>query len=228
MLDKNTPIEIGQHIYTSLYGRGRGVVYAIHGEQRPTSVRIVSGVMHMGGSSHFDIVFRQGGESRMLPECILRGVQWDILPEVATQAEIDEMLHHAAIVRDEKEAAEVKRKAEFAAAVENLRADPAYSYLQQDGDCHGGKLAAANIRKELKSSFPGKKFSVRVRDYGTVDISWAKGLLTDDEKTRIKTLTQKYKSGDFDGMTDSYNYSASPWNTVFGGAKYVFNQEDWR
>ena len=39
-------------------------------------------------------------------------------------------------------------------------------------------------------------------------------------------ITRKYQSGSFDGMNDCYEYSASAWNEVFGGSKYVFTQRD--
>jgi hypothetical protein len=223
----HTPIVIGQRIYTNLYGRGSGVVYAIRGAQTPDTIRSISGIMHTGGSAYFDIVFTRGGESKGLPECILRGVQWEIRDGVADQDEINALLNNAAVVRAEKEETEAKRKADFAASVAALRVNPDFSFLQQGNDSHGAKLAAANIRKELKASFAGKKFSVRVRGYDTVDISWDKGALTDEERAGVKKLTSKYQGGHFDGMTDCYNYESSPWTVVFGGAKYVFNQENW-
>ena len=55
-----------------------------------------------------------------------------------------------------------------------LKADPAYAHLEQGSDEHSGKLAAANIRRELKKAYPGIKFSVRKEHYGSVNIFYPK------------------------------------------------------
>ena len=59
-----------------LYGRGEGFVFAVHGEQRPDTVRsLCRGVGMTGGRAQYDIVFLSGSFSLGLPECILRRVQ---------------------------------------------------------------------------------------------------------------------------------------------------------
>jgi hypothetical protein len=211
-------VEIGTRVYSGLYGGRDGVVYAIHGNQSPESVRVIGGVMHMGGSANFDIVFDNGTETRSLPECILRGVQWRIYADVARPEEIAFLREHAASEGERKriEAAEAAKK--FAADVEALRVDPRYSKLKKTGENDGGgKLVAANLRIELKAAFPGVKFTVR-SDYNSVRIGWVDGPTIDD----VKALTGKYEGGHFDGMDDSYHYSRSPFTEVYGSAKYVF------
>jgi Large polyvalent protein associated domain 30 len=68
-------IVVGTRVHSILYGGRDGVVYAIHGEQSPSSVRSIGGFMQTGGRAEFDIVFDDGTETRHLPECIIRGVQ---------------------------------------------------------------------------------------------------------------------------------------------------------
>ena len=80
--------------------------------------------------------------------------------------------------------------------------------------------AAKNIRKELKAAFPNTKFQVRSSRFAggnSIDISWDRGP-TDKAVTAI---TKKYQAGDFDGMTDCYNYHTTPLHTERGQAKYV-------
>ena len=114
-------IEVGTRIHSGLYGGRDGVVYAIHGNQSPESVRILGGVMHMGGSANFDIVFDNGTETRGLPECILRGVQWRVYADVVRPEEIAFLREHAASEGERKrlEADEAAKK--FAADVDDTK-----------------------------------------------------------------------------------------------------------
>jgi hypothetical protein len=214
---KTTPILIGTRIYTGLYNRGYGTVYAIHGKQVPESVRVVGGIMHSGGNAEFDIVFDCGAISARLPECILRGVQWNICEEVATTVEIAGALAHSACVTASKKAAEQQAKEAFNREVERLKAAPEYAYLkQQEGTIYSGKLAAVNVRAELKRVFKGVKFSVR-SDHNSVRVSWTDG----PTESQVEALTSSYKAGHFNGMEDIYEYSKSPWTEVFGSATYL-------
>ena len=64
-------IIVGTRINCVLRHAGRGIVYAIHGEQRPDTVSCAGGVSHRGGSATFDVVFENGHQSLKLPECII-------------------------------------------------------------------------------------------------------------------------------------------------------------
>ena len=57
------------------------------------------------------------------------------------------------------------------------------------------------LRKELKSLFPDK-FQVYTPHHGCIWVKWTEGTLTEE----IEKITNKYESGHFDGMTDSYVY----------------------
>lgn len=215
-------IAIGTRISCVLHWAGRGTVFAIEGEQRPETVRIAGGIIHSGGNASFSVVFDNGYISKAVPEAIIRGVQWRVLDETATAEDIAETLARAACAKATASVAASNAKARFAEAIAQLRADPAHSALLQSEDAHSDKIATKNIRAELKAAFKGVKFSVRNRDYGSVDISWADGPTT----ASVDKIVNKYQRGHFNGMEDIYEDAASPWNHVFGGAKYVSTHRD--
>ena len=217
-----TAIVIGTRVYTRLYNRGYGTVFAIDGEQAPGSVGTIGGVVAFGGRATFDIVFDCGSYSKALPECILRGAQWEVLADVVDAGTIA-----AAIVYADAEQARARSDADeakvaYAAEVDRLRSDPRFATLLQGDDTGSGKLAAKNIRLQLRAAFPGIKFSVRNRDYASIDVSWSDG----PTNAQVTAVTAAYQAGRFDGMEDIYQSATLPWNIVFGGAKYVFTSRE--
>jgi len=213
-------VQVGQKVYSGLYGGRNGYVCAIHGEQRPESVgSVFGGAMRAGGNAEFDIVFENGSDSHRLPECILHGVQWKILPNVVSADVIVFWQEFAASEKARKEAEAKKSSEDFAADVSALRIDPRFKALQQTGPgtTYGAKLAASNIRKQLKDAFPGVKFSVRCSGYDAIGIRWTDG----NTKDQVKAITGRYSGGYFDGMEDIYRSERSPWTSVFGSANYV-------
>ncbi|EQB33585.1 hypothetical protein M529_03680 [Sphingobium ummariense RL-3] len=215
-------ITIGTRINCVLPHAGRGIVYGIHGEQQPGSVRVIGGIFHSGGAAHFDIVFDNGHISQKVPESIIRGVQWSILPEIATAEQIAEALAYSACLKAEKANAAELAAQRFAAEVERLRADPAHARLKQGDDSASGKLAAQNIRAELKAAFPGIRFGVRKAHWGSVSVTWTDG----PTEKRVGEIVNKYQGGHFNGMDDIYERADSPWTSVFGGSKYVFTSRE--
>jgi len=214
-------VSVGSRVSCSLPYGGRGIVSAIEGEQNPGAVRVicVNGVRVTGGStSHFSVVFEAGNVFKRVSESILRGPQWRIHDEIATPEELA-----AALVRAENFAALKKTDAEAAEAayiaeVSRLASAPEFAKMKQGDDLYSGKLAAGNLRIELKKAFPAVKFSVRMDSYGSVRIGWTDG----PTQSEVEALAAKYKGGTFDGMEDLYRHEKSPWTAVFGGAKYVF------
>lgn len=84
--------------------------------------------------------------------------------------------------------------------------------------------AAASIKKELATAFPGVKFSVRSKSFSmgnSVDVSWELGPTTKE----VDAILDKYVEGHFDGMTDYYEYGRDEQTRAFqaahGSAKYV-------
>jgi hypothetical protein len=65
------------------------------------------------------------------------------------------------------------------------------------------------IRKALKASFVGTKFSVRISRYSggsSINVTWTDGPTQKD----VQTITSAYDGGGFDGMTDS-SYNIQHW-----------------
>lgn len=215
----HAPIAVGTRVSTILYNRGEGFVFAVHGEQSPQSVRSLHRSVGMsGGRAEFDIVFFSGGLSLRLPECILRGVQWRVLERPGAPSEIEAALTHARAIEQQRAAAAAAAECAHQAEIARLRAAPEYAALRQGDDRHGGKLAAANIRTELRRAFPAAKFSVRVTHSGSVNIRWS----GDPANEAVEAIVQRHRAGQFDGMEDIYCSSRSPWCEVFGGADYVW------
>ena len=211
-------ITVGTRINCILHWAGRGIIYAIHGAQSPDTVRNFGGIVSSGGRAAFDVVFDNGCISAKVPESVIRGVQWSILPAIATAEEIAAALAYAARIKAEREEAAQQEAQRFAAAVERLREDAAYKSLSQGDDRYSGKLAARNIRVELRHAFPKTRFSVRKEVHGRVHISWTDG----PTETSVEAITGKYQGGQFNAMDDIYENVASPWTFVFGGSDYVF------
>ena len=212
---------IGQVVSTVLYNRGRGVVFAIHGEQKPASVGSLSGCVSYGGNATFDIAFESGGISRGLPESILHGKQWSIFPEIKSEEETARIVKYAESEERRKEQEKEEAERLYAAECERLKTAPEYAALSQDKN--GAVQVTSNIRKELKARFAGVKFSVRKRSYDSVSVIWMDGP-TEEE---VKAVTDKYKDSYFDGMQDMSVSCVSPFNRIYGGVGYVFTDRDY-
>lgn len=217
-------LEIGSRIHCILYGGRDGVIYKIRGLQSPETVRSLGGgCIVMGGSASFDIVWEDGTESRGTPESLVRtSVQWRVLEGKASGPEILAM-RGAAILETNRKADEAKERAEAKAkAIAELRSSPEFSYLKQtDGENGGGAaFAAANLRTQLKRTFPGVKFSVRSSVYSggdSISVRWTDGPTSKE----VEALADRYEAGSFDGMEDLYTYCSTAWTVVFGDAKFV-------
>lgn len=217
-------VAIGQRVHSILYGGRDGIVFRIQGEQMPHTVQqFAGGGVVMGGRAYFDIVFDNGSISRSLPESILHGVQWRIYDSIATADEIAAALHHAE--HEEARRTTDKQQAEGRRAAERVKhaADNPHLLKKSDRpDWSPGRLAAENIRRELKRAFPGVKFKVR-SDFNCVDIYWTDG----PTSKQVKAITDKYKAGTFDGMTDCYEYDPdATFSDVFGDPRYVFGHRE--
>ncbi|RAH27384.1 LPD29 domain-containing protein [Pantoea agglomerans] len=214
-------VVIGQVVSTVLYNRGRGVVFAVHGEQKPASVGSLSGCVSYGGNATFDIAFESGGISRGLPESILYGKQWSIFPEIKSGEETARIVKYSESEERRKEQEKEEAERLYAAECERLKTAPEYAALSQDKN--GAVQVTSNIRKELKARFVGVKFSVRKRSYDSVSVNWMDGP-TEEE---VKAVTDKYKESYFDGMQDMSVSCASPFNRIYGGVGYIFTDRDY-
>lgn len=85
--------------------------------------------------------------------------------------------------------------------------------------------AAKNIRTELRTAFPGVKFSVRSSRFSggdSITVSWTDGPNGD----QVDAIVHRYKAGSFDGMQDLYEYDDRAWTDAFGDAKYISTSRD--
>jgi hypothetical protein len=89
------------------------------------------------------------------------------------------------------------------------------------------RLAAENIRRELKRRFPGVKFSVTSESYAggnSVDVRWTDGPTAKE----VEAVANRHAAGSFDGMTDLYEYDRdNVFGEVFGATKYVHCEREW-
>lgn len=74
---------------------------------------------------------------------------------------------------------------------------------------------AKNVRRALKHAGI-KPASVRS------DIHSIRVRVSQEDLEAAKEICMRFKAGSFDGMTDSYNYSSSPWTEAFGDSNYVW------
>ena len=145
--------------------------------------------------------------------------------EPATEEGLTAILADVAEAKREQEQAAAEVKRIDAEEREQTRTAPEYKHLEKAADSKksGHALGAANIRRELKRTWPAVKFKVRSESYtggSSINVDWTDGP-TDKQ---VKAIVSKYKKGDFDGTEDIYNYSRCPFPELYGGALYVFAQ----
>jgi hypothetical protein len=89
------------------------------------------------------------------------------------------------------------------------------------------RLAAENIRRELKRRFPGVKFSVTSKSYSmgnSIAVRWTDGPTAGE----VEAVVNRHAAGSFNGMEDLYEYDRdNTFGDVFGTAKYVHCERDW-
>jgi hypothetical protein len=212
----------GQRVYNAFPWAGPGIVYAIHGQQKPqTCKKLARGAIVYGGSATFDVVFESGICSKQVPESVVRGVQWEILDEVATPAEIEKALKYAMkCEREKQQAAQAEAEAEAKERAELPGQYPQLRTAEQEPKASRWALGAKNLRTLLKQAFPEIKFSVTSESYSggySIRIRWIDG----PSEKAVEILADKFQECDFDSMQDLEVYRRAVWPEVFGGAKYV-------
>ena len=84
----------------------------------------------------------------------------------------------------------------------------------------GAALTAKMIKKRLTALYPRIKFSVTSDTFSmgnSVDIRWTDGPTSE----AVNAITKQYQYGNFDSMTDSYDYTGIDPALGCEGAKYV-------
>ena len=218
-------LSAGQAIHCILYGGMDGYVTAIQGQQTPGSIKqLGGGAVVMGGSAHISVKFDNGTES-VVPESIVRGVQWHIgrtlpLDEIAL---VDAA---CASAKAAKAAAAAQADAERLRQLAALPTEYAHLELLKDfqartGKSYGaGQCAASNARRELKRHFPGTKVSVRYSSFAggdAVHVDWEDGPTTEE----VKKVVDKFADHESDSTGDFMDLAETPFNVLYGGAKFV-------
>jgi hypothetical protein len=158
----------------------------------------------------------------MLPECILRGVQWYIGEEIASLGEIELAILEAEVKKHNDGVQAKKESDERAQTRASLSAKyPHLIPIAKAPKTSSHALGAKNIKIELAKKFPGIKFSAKSESYSggdSIHVSWENGPTED----QVKPVIGGYQEGHFNGMEDIYEEDYSNiWPDVFGGAKYV-------
>ncbi len=196
-------VEVGQRVYSDLYGGCAGIVYEVHNPQGRVKLRCVAGGVLKRSWAEFDVVLDDGTTLLSLPEPIVRGAQWRIEREVASAGEIAAALRHAATIKAD-------RSARLAGAQQ-------HRHLRQGDDKYSGTLAAENLRTELKRSFPRSRFTVTMTRFGSLTIQWSGG----PTEKRVEALCQRYRTGHFNYRDGLYEITIEAWHEVFGGAEQI-------
>ena len=214
------PWKVGDRVYWGLYGHGGGVVYSVQGKSRPDNVRQLFGsAIVTGGNAWLSVVFQDGGMALQVPEAIVSGVQWRRLPGHADADEIAALLFNADKVKSAN--VEAQLQANRDAVAERARLASAHPTLKRGTD---RKTATANMRAQLRDTFPGVKFSV-TSDHNSINVRWEDG----PTGAQVDAVAKQYKQGHFDGSDDSYKHDrgvAAAWCDTFGGVSYVFTHRE--
>lgn len=222
-----------QQVHCILYGGQDGYISKIDGEQMPEIVRqLCDGAMVTGGHANITVHFETGHDS-IVPEAIIRGVQWyigeaptndDVMADCIINAVlIDAAYNNAIKERNAKAKIETEQRAR---ETEELPKQYHYletvkAYEQRTGKKYASLVCAAqNIRRELARAFPGIKFSVRSKTFAggdSIDIDWYDGVTTKE----VEAITNKYNDHETDYTGDFRDPTNHVFNNIFGGAKYV-------
>lgn len=143
-------------------------------------------------------------------------VKMNPIPEVdcrkSDEEKEQERIEREEIKRKQDEEAE-QHKAEYDKIIAELREK--YHWAVNDSKLSPHARCAANVREELRRTFPGCKFRVTSETFAggnSVRVSWEMGP-TDVE---VKAVTDKYTQGTFDGMTDMYVNDRSAFSAAVG------------
>ena len=103
-----------------------------------------------------------------------------------------------------------------------------YSYLLKMSESKFSRYATAakNIRAELKRAFPGVKFKVTSDSFSmgnSISIRWTDGPTV----AQVEAISDKYQSGNFNGMEDIYEYQPSIFRELFGQSKYISCRQEY-
>ena len=144
--------------------------------------------------------------------------QFASLPDL-TDERLAELVETGKRNREADRLAKEEAAREYAAAVEQMRRE--YAHLPNKGKHQRVSKVAANLRVELKRTFPGVKFSVRSSEFAggdDINVCWEDGPTTSE----VEEVTGKYESYSTDISGDYRDYTPNAFTETFGGTKYLF------
>lgn len=220
-----------------LYAMNQAAVIARYGDrpdddyQAVPAFRFTPGLAEAGGGRRG---WAAGGECPALTavaELVYQCGEGDVptwpLFERLLRAETRLRAEWEAGAADRAKAAAEAEAARRAAERPALLAENPHLLTKADRPTWGGyRLAAENIRRELKRRFPKVKFKVTSDSYSggnSVDVRWTDGPTAKD----VEAVADRHKGGSFNGMEDIYEYDrGNVFGDLFGTAKYVFCQRE--
>lgn len=213
-LTDGAPVVRGQRIKWHMYGESYEILLEYKPDPKAGPARDVVpglGVIRMGGGDF--VMVSERGHTHTTPECIVRGVQWTIYADVASEEDIKQALAYEKVMEPYQQA----KKARADAISENKRLETLERYAHLIRVKDDPRAGVKNIRAELKATFPGHKFSV-TSERSSIYIRWELGPSTKE----VEAVTDKYSMGHFNGMEDIYEYDRDDhFPRLFGGAEYV-------
>lgn len=149
---------------------------------------------------------------------------WRILAACAPAAEVEALNAMVQARVDAGRAAVAERQARLKADCEALRAKHPELVVG-----HDRATAAKNARALLRAAFGVKHRGVRFgvkQDTGSMvyslTVSWQGGPTVDE----VRAVVARFQSSRFNGMTDSYDSTASAWTETFGGCNAITYMRD--
>jgi hypothetical protein len=210
--------------YVSLTDHGRTQLTNIFGAERQSTIDARAEIGEQFGYE----VTRENHKA--IIDAILLAIDADPLPVVDTRTtpeQREELAIQRAKDKEDREEKARLHKVDYDRHLSELRARYPWAKSGEGMTMHA--RCAANIREELKRTFPGIVFKVTSESFSggnSIDVRWKLG----PTRKEVEAITDKYKAGSFNGMEDIYNYDKSACSdavsAVLGSIKYLSCERD--
>ncbi|CDH00538.1 LPD29 domain-containing protein [Xenorhabdus bovienii] len=186
---------------------------------------VVSELTNINGECSYMLFALDWPMSITLSHAMIIRSGWKLLDRIMSSEEVfqrkNDIDSAKLLIRERKEQDEANRKNTIAC----LLKDPKFAELEtyKSGECKDMQtLAVKNIRILLKQHFNGVTFSVRKRNYNSVNVRWKDGPI----EKKVAALIGHFEEGCYNSMTECYDFSYEPFNDVFGGTQYMSLDRD--
>lgn len=205
---------------------GKGFVFNVRKD--PNAAQMFSFNLGAGklvtfdNSKSYDIVLEDGRkflgvyESNIGGEFNNKSCRFMLGDGMADAADLASLMANAA-ARDAQKKADAEAKAAAHEAAKAIALEEGRKLgLVPEAEFKGrGSAAASNLRAELKAA--GIKARVQ-QERGSM-CSSLRVYAAEPRAPELKSIMRKYEAGNFDGMTDSYEYRKNAWGDVFGDVR---------